>query len=261
MIYIKTGIFNWFGYVLPIEERLKLIKEANFDNVMLWWEDETYPQFKDKKNFVTLAKEYGLGVDNIHLPYEDCNKFWSDSTTERNQYVDSVLKWLEECKESGADKAVMHTNRGSISNLSYTNGYKSFEKIVLFAEDIRIKVAVENVKKFEFTDFILKEFKSNYLGFCYDSSHDFINGESKGEILKKWKDRLFCVHLSDNDGLDDRHWLPKKGHVDFKVIINIIKETSCDSLSMEVYPYKEEKNLAPAEFLKLAYNVNKELTK
>ena len=256
---MKTGIFNWFGYVLPIEERLKLIKEANFDNVMLWWEDETYPEFKDKKEFVALAKQIGLGVDNIHLPCEDCNQFWSDSLADRDQYVTEVLKWLEDCKKSGADKIVMHTNRNSIMNVNMINGYKSFEKIVLLAEDIKLKVAVENTLRFKYTNFILEEFNSDYLGFCYDSSHDFIDGESKGEILKKWKDRLFCVHLSDNDGLDDRHWLPTKGHVNFKEIINIIKQTSCDSLSMEVYPYGEEKNLEPSEFLKKAYNINKNL--
>ena len=263
---MKTGIFNWFGYVMPVEERLKLIKEANFDNVMLWWEDESFPYFNDKKTFVSMAREFGLGVDNIHLPYDDCNLLWSDNIADREKHINQVLKWLDGCKESGADKVVMHTNRSSISSLSNGNsvdfgkGYKSFEKIVFLAEDIKIKIAIENTKQFRYTDFILTEFKSNYLGFCYDSSHDFINGESKGEILKKWKDRLFCVHLSDNDGLEDRHWLPKKGIVDFKSIVDIIKETSCDSLSMEVYPSEDEKHLTPTEFLKVACNKNKNLT-
>ncbi len=256
---MKTGIFSWFGYILPIEERLKLIKDAGFDNVMLWWEDESIPRFMDKKSFVSLANELGLNVDNIHLPYEDCNFLWSDKTSDRESHVNEVLKYIEGCKSSGANRVVMHTNRGSLSDVDYKNGYKSFEKIVLLAEDIKIKVAVENTKKFEYTDFILNEFNSDYLGFCYDSSHDFINGESKGEILRKWKNRLFCVHLSDNDGTDDRHWLPKKGIVDFKSIIDIIKETSCDRLSMEVYPFEEEKKLSPAEFLKLAYEINRKL--
>lgn len=263
---LKSGIFNWFGYVLPIEERLRLIKEANFDNIMLWWEDESFPQFKDKKTFVSLANEFGLGVDNIHLPYEDCNLLWSDTVSDRERYINELLKCIEGCKASGANKVVMHTNRGSISSVSngyavdFINGYKAFEKIVLLAEDIKIKIAVENTKKFKYTEFILTEFNSDYLGFCYDSSHDFINGESKGEILRKWKNRLFCVHLSDNDGLDDRHWLPTKGIVDFKSIVDIIKDTTCDSLSMEVYPSKEEKQLTPKEFLKLAYNKNKNLS-
>jgi sugar phosphate isomerase/epimerase len=256
---MKTGIFNWFGYVLPIAERIKLIKEAGFDNVMLWWEDEDFPHFTDKKTFVTLAQEFGLGIDNIHLPYEDCNLLWSDSASDRESYVNIIIKYLEGCKSAGAEKVVMHTNRGSLTDVDYKNGYKSFEQIVNYAEAIKIKVAIENTKKFEYTEFVLKEFDSKYLGFCYDSSHDFINGESKGLILNKWKDKLFCVHLSDNDGTDDKHWLPKKGIVDFKTIVSTIKTTACDSLSMEVYPAGEEKKLSPAEFLKLAYEVNRSL--
>ncbi len=256
---MKSGIFNWFGYILPISERLEMIKEAGFDNVMLWWENEDYPKFVDKMSFVTLANEIGLGVDNIHLPYEECDFLWSDNSSDREARVNEYIKYLDGCKASGADKVVMHTNRNNLSGVEYKNGYKSFEKIVKFAEDIKIKVAIENTRKFHYTEFILKEFDSKYLGFCYDSSHDFIEGESKGDILKKWKDRLFCVHLSDNDGIDDRHWLPKKGIVDFKSIVDIIKTTDCDSLSMEVYPFAEEKQLSPKEFLKLAYEINKSL--
>ena len=257
----KSGIFNWFGYVMPVEERFELIKKTGFDSLMLWWEDEDFPNFIDKINFVSMAKSHSLEVDNIHLPYEECNLFWSDSEIEREKYLKEVLKWIEGCKASGADKIVMHTNRSSITSANYNSGYKSFEKITLLAEDIKIKVAVENTKRFNYTEFILNKFKSDYLGLCYDSSHDFINGESKDKILNKWKDRLFCVHLSDTDGLEDRHWLPSKGNVDFKQIINIISQTNCNTLSMEVYPFEQEKQLTPQEFLRLAYNVNKKLAK
>ncbi len=36
----KYGIFSWFGFVMPLSERLELIKKAGFDSTCLWWEDE-----------------------------------------------------------------------------------------------------------------------------------------------------------------------------------------------------------------------------
>ncbi len=30
-------IYDWFGYDLTISERYKLIKEAGFDGVLMWW--------------------------------------------------------------------------------------------------------------------------------------------------------------------------------------------------------------------------------
>ena len=32
-------IYDWFGYELPIKERYRLIKEAGFDGVLLWWSE------------------------------------------------------------------------------------------------------------------------------------------------------------------------------------------------------------------------------
>lgn len=34
----NIGIFSWFGYVMPMKERLELIKKAGFDGVTIWWE-------------------------------------------------------------------------------------------------------------------------------------------------------------------------------------------------------------------------------
>ncbi len=251
---LQTGIFNWFGYILPFEERIKLIKEAGYDYVMLWWENESYPDFVDKKIMVNIAKDNGLMLDNIHLPYDDINMLWSDDNIKRQSHTDKIIRWMHECKVSGADMVVMHTNHGDNYNFEYTKGYESFNKIVKCAEDIKLKVAFENTQMFHYTDFVLKEFDSGYVGFCYDSSHDFVNGQSRGEILDKWKHKLLCVHLSDNDGTCDRHWIPTKGHVNWGKIINIIKQTNCKSFSMETYPFEEEKNLEPIQFLMKAKN-------
>jgi len=248
----KTGIFHWFGYVLPFEERIKLIKEAGYDYVMLWWEDEIYPNFLDRRNLINIVESYGLKLDNIHLPYEDINILWSLDSNKRQSHTDRIIKWMNECKNSGSDMVVLHTTQGDNYKFEYVNGYESFNKIIRCAEDIKLKVAFENTQMFHYTDFILKEFDSEYSGFCYDSSHDFVAGQSFGEILDKWKHKLCCVHLSDNDGTCDRHWIPTKGHVNWEKIINIIKQTNCKSFSMETYPFEKEKELQPIEFLKNA---------
>lgn len=245
----KTGIFHWYGYIQPFEERIKLIKEAKYDYLMLWWEDETYPNFIDRSELMKIVSGYDLKLDNIHLPFDDANILWSENKIERQSQTYKIIKWLHECKKSGANTVVMHNTQGNNHNFKYSKGYDSFNDIIKTAENIKIKVAFENTQMFNYTDFILNEFKSDYAGFCYDSSHDFINGQSCGEILSKWKERLFAVHLSDNDGTSDNHWIPGKGHVDWKKIIDIIKQTDCKSFSMETYPFEAEKELPPFEFL------------
>lgn len=245
----KIGIFSWYGYIQPFETRIRLIKEAEFDYVMLWWEDEYYPNHIDRRELMKIVNSYGLNLDNIHLPYDNINLLWSENNTERQGQTDVFIRWLHECKESGANTLVMHNSHGAEGDLNYRTGFKSFNEIVKVAEDIKIDIAFENTQIFKYTDFLLNEFESDYVGFCYDSSHDFIKGQSFGKILEKWKDRLFAVHLSDNDGSSDHHWIPGKGHVDWEKIISFIKETDIKSFSMETYPFAGEKSMEPLDFL------------
>jgi sugar phosphate isomerase/epimerase len=248
----KIGIFHWFGYILPFEERIKLIKQAGYDYVMLWWEDESYPYTINRMKFNEVLKSYDLKLDNVHLPFDNINNLWSEESYNRNNEIYVLKKWLNECKKSGVDTVVMHTTQGNNNNFNYNLGYESFKSLINEAENIDIKIALENTQMFEYTDFILKEISSSNVGFCYDSSHDFVNGGSCGEILQKWKEKLIAVHLSDNDGLCDRHWIPGKGHVDWKKIINMIKQTNIKSYSMETYPFELEKDLEPHDFLEKA---------
>ena len=63
----KTGIFHWYGYILPLEERIEQIKQAGFDYVMLWWEDEVYPYTISKMEFINIINNYDLKLDNVHF--------------------------------------------------------------------------------------------------------------------------------------------------------------------------------------------------
>ena len=248
----NTGIFNWFGYVMPMEERLCSIKKAGFDSTMLWWEDEYWPRDIDKSSFVKMADSCGLKVDNYHLPYESTNLLFSRESTLRNRYVTQVMQQMEGCKAAGAERVVMHIADRTDTAPDTASMLKSMETIVRQAENIGIKIAAENTHYFKQIDILLQEIDSPYLGLCYDTSHDFVQGQSKGALLTKHRSRLMCVHISDNDFVEDRHWLPGNGLIPFKSFIDTVKDSGC-CMSMEVYPSEQEKSLSPEEFLQKAY--------
>lgn len=50
------GIFSWFGFVLPFQERIALIKEAGFTATSLWWEDEDAPHPMKKERLIQLLR-------------------------------------------------------------------------------------------------------------------------------------------------------------------------------------------------------------
>lgn len=55
----QLSIFSWFGLSIPMVKRFKLIKEAGFDGVLLWWSDE-YAEVDGDKS-LHLSWQDGMG--------------------------------------------------------------------------------------------------------------------------------------------------------------------------------------------------------
>ncbi|MBF7096886.1 sugar phosphate isomerase/epimerase family protein [Alkalibacter mobilis] len=256
---MKSSIFSWFGYVMPLEERLDLIREAGFEGVSLWWEDETYPRLIEKEKMPQILRRQNLHLENIHTNYTDVNDLWSSNKELRKSTLNRYFSYIEDCNKFEIPVMVMHcTDRGSDKNL-INEGLESFEKIASFAEINNIQVAVENTRDASLLDLLLENISHKSLGLCYDSSHDWLEGQTKGRLFEKWKSRVFTTHLSDNDTKEDRHWIPGDGFVDWSYIKKIVKETNLEYISMELAG-SVEKFERPEDFLMKARLKSIELT-
>jgi hypothetical protein len=85
-------------------------------------------------------------------------------------------------------------------------------------------------------DRALSSIDSPHLGFCYDSSHDFLYARHPTDILRRWGGRLATTHRSDNDGTGDRHWIPGRGTIDWAGIRDALPKRRPLPLSLEVVP-------------------------
>ncbi len=248
----KYGIFSWFGFVMPLSERLELIKKAGFDSTCLWWEDEEGAYPVKKTDMPKMVRDFGLSLDNIHTPFCNSNDLWSESLSARSEIVKQYLGWLEDCARFDIPIMVMHIMEGDILPELSSNGIESMSYLVKKAEELRVKIAVENTKFADGVDFILSEIESEYLGLCYDSSHGRLHGCEF--LLKDFGRRLITCHISDNDGEMDRHWLPGNGIIDWKEFCESFpKKHYLGNLMLEVYPTGDEIKGGPAEFLNKAF--------
>ena len=70
------GIYDCFGYGAGYDvsfvERYRLIKNAGFDCVMLWWSDK-FGRGNGYQEDVHLARNAGLNIENIHTPVHEQN--------------------------------------------------------------------------------------------------------------------------------------------------------------------------------------------
>lgn len=249
----KLGIFSWFGFVLPLPERLRLIKQAGFDAVSLWWEDEQGLKVVKKDDFTALVDDSGLIFENIHAPFNNTNDLWNENKTARNKIIKKHLNWLEDCAKYNIPLMVMHVTEGDNAAAPNKYGIESMLCLVRFAENVGVKIAIENTRREDNISIILNEILSEHLGFCFDSSHANLYSDKGENLLKCFSHRLTATHLSDNDGIKDRHWLPGNGIIEWKTIISSFAINRYENnLTLEVCANQDEMKDQPEQFLNKA---------
>jgi sugar phosphate isomerase/epimerase len=249
-------MFAWFGYDLPIRERLQIIKDAGFDAAALWWGKEICPIQQQ----AVLARNISLDIDNIHAPFDNPNSLslWLDGT-EGDDYLAVLMRCVADCAELHIPTVVIHLVRqSSYAPLSQIR-LDRIAKLVSEAEKSGVNLAFENLKYLDHLDSVLSAFSSERVGFCFDSGHEHMN-HPDAHLLRKYSSRLFAVHLDDNLGGDDTHLLPFDGSVNWRdVVLDLAAAKPLPYLTLEVdFNRKHEKaamyNEMPAvEYVARAY--------
>ena len=204
----KPGIFAWFSYPLPIEERFRLIREAGIEAVSLWWGDE------DRHAQPDMAGKLGLEIDNFHAPFYGSNKLWQESE-EGDALFAQICTCTEDCARHGIGTAVIHAAWDAPLVTEY--GLRRFDRLVDLAEKLGVNLAFENCGTVDHLEAILSRYDSPRVGFCYDSGHEHCNHPDV-HCLSRWGDRLMAVHLDDNCGDGDSHLLPFDGTCDWDAV-------------------------------------------
>jgi len=246
------GIFSWYGFILPFEERITLIKEAGFTATSLWWEDEDAPFPMKKESMPRLVRDKGLLLENIHVPFNDSSALWSEDESVRTEIVQSHIQWLQDCAKFSIPRMVMHLTEGDNPPVPNRQGLRSMEELVNVAEELGVTIAIENTRRTDNVPYVLRHVQSTPLGFCFDSSHHRLT-DKDFTLLKDYGDRLVATHLSDNDGLHDRHWLPGHGIINWDEVARAFSKTYEGCLTLEAYPTAEERRESPRKFLERAY--------
>lgn len=213
----QYGIFAWFGYQLPIDTRLRLISEAGFDCVMLWWGDEFYDIDGEKTKHPDIARKYGLEIANAHAPYQYANYLWDDGIN-GEAYENVLLDCIRTCALCEIPILVIHPSEGHLPQFPAGNtGIQRLLRLLDEATRLGIRLALENVERPDYLEYVFCSICSENLGFCYDSGHDFL--VSGGfSMLEKYAGRLLALHLHDNDGKEDQHLVPGEGRIDWEAL-------------------------------------------
>jgi len=204
--------------VTPLET-IYAIKSAGFNNVFIQWYNGEWAHTQQKQ--VELCRELGLNIIFAHLGYEKVNALWRDGA-EGDEQVERYKNDIYQCYKNGISTVIMHLVRTKNRPEINAQGLERIIKIIDYAKSLNVKVAFENGKTPEHFEYILRNIHMRNAGVCFDSGHchAFSKDQFDFEIAKG---KIFEVHLHDNDGEEDLHFLPFDGNIDWQDIINKLK--------------------------------------
>ncbi len=65
---------------------------------------------------------------------------------------------------------------------------------------------------------------SDTFGVCQDVNHLMGQYQEIPAMARTLKEKLFTLHISDYDGVDERHWLPGQGVIDWRAFVAALKD-------------------------------------
>lgn len=218
------SISTCFDYEISFENQLRLIKKAGFSHISIGsdYNHSGILQSENWSGIKALAKGNHLLIDTIH----GCALDKAD-TLEVNTKLAQAAQYLD------VPVMVLHCSAFAIHPNSLDERKKDIlsilPKLEQIAEAYNIVFAFENVlpgPATELTEFAVNNSSPEYFGFCYDSSHDQIDGPRSFDLLKRNISRLKAVHISDRIREFVDHVIPGEGFIDFDVLSGILQSAN-----------------------------------
>ncbi len=105
----------------------------------------------------------------------------------------------------------------------------AIRNLARIAEQARVRLAME-IRPYEMVSNadgmrrLIDAVGSPALGVVFDTAHFLVQKELLPVAIEKLRDRIFLVHLADNDGANDYHWAPGKGSVSWDSVLQALRK-------------------------------------
>lgn len=255
----------------------KNYKDAGIDYAEVSLPQELYvlPDYKFVKK---VADDTGVHLWSYHLPFKpfDLIDISASDKEWRNRSVDYIAEIIKKAADIGIDKFILHsggiTKRKTAEEVEERldcacESYARFAEIaakeggVICVENLPpvcVGKDIEEMKKLLSAD--------SRLRLCFDTNH-LLPGDGS-EFIRAFADRLVTIHVSDYDLINERHWLPGEGKVNWQDIYKTLCSVGYNGPWLYEIRFENlttitrERNLTCEDFVRNAKEIfeNKEIT-
>ena len=218
---IAISISNRNKNATPIQT-IDAVKAAGFQKVFVQWYNESWEISQQEQ--LDYIRASGLAVLFAHLGYyREINCIWQD-TNAGDSLVEKYIVDIDSCAKNAIPMVILHPVYGMSAPPCSEIGLRRLQKLAAYARVCGIKIAVENVFLKGYLEYILAHLSDDNLGVCFDSghSHYYFDGDFDFSFCT---DRVFAVHLHDNDKSGDQHLLPFDGTINWAPLVRSLQNS------------------------------------
>ena len=228
---MKIG-YSVYGKDRLTDDLARRLVEGGIEVLEIAMSAEEFPE----ANFhvtAEVAKRHGLEIGSIHLPiapqqvYDVTNK----NATGAMAYQTELIKRAEVL---GVKHIVMHSGGEPLHEDEREERVKrAGEKLPLLADvagaygaDICIEDLPRTCLGRDSDEILAMLAYDDRLRVCFDANHLF--REKEADFIRKMGKKIATTHISDRDNINERHWLPGEGVVDWVAVMDALEEVGYD---------------------------------
>ena len=186
-----------------------------------------------------ILNQHGVWARTVHPQIDNVNLAATDEAV-RSGAVATVASCFEPFAELGGFAAIVHPTgrdiRAEDLDLHIGAFRRSLDTLTAKAEELGIRLACENLQhkgqprplcRMEDLRRVVDDYPST-VGICLDTGHANNNGLDPADEARIAGERLIALHMQDTDAVEDRHWPPGLGTVNWRRVSAALIEIGFD---------------------------------
>lgn len=178
-----------------------------------------------KQPLVDAIEQHKLRVWSVHLPFGTGWDIAHWLESERDAVCTSLKRVIDLTAGWKPRVYVLHGCLEPVSDaerpVRIARSIRSLKELDAYAAQYGARVALENLPRSCLANCSLETRAmaqaANDVPICFDVNH--LLGEDHAAFIDALAERVITTHLSDYDGIDERHWLPGAGIVPWKLVV------------------------------------------
>ena len=230
MLKIGASIFSR----LINDDVLKAVKESGLTSIEI--SNGRFDGFNDfdYKGVKKSADNMGVELWSLHLPFVpfDVIEISSLDSNIQKYTFDTFVDIIKKASDIGIDKFIIHPSGEPIDDNDRQDRLNSsaqfLSRLADEADRCGAVIAIEDLprtclgRNSEEMKYLLSA--NNKLRVCFDTNH--LLGEDIVDFIKNVGDKIITTHISDYDFVNERHWIPGEGDIDWLELYNALKEVN-----------------------------------